>query len=223
MPQQASIQQRIPIKDIQDGVVILDNGNLRGILMATATNFSLKSTDEQDSMIFKYQQFLNSLDFSLQIVAVSRRLDISDYIAGLEQRKREQPNELLRIQIAEYIDFVQNLIQVSNIMDQSFFVVVPLAQVEKKEGNLLDKLGLFQKETADQQSKSLDELKTQLWQRMEYIIAGLSGVGIKAVPLNSQEITELFYHLYNMGAVENLTLPPEQQGDSGPMGQIYRR
>jgi len=206
MPQ-ASIQQKIPIKEIQDGVVVLENGDLRGILMTTATNFALKSSDEQDSIIYKYQQFLNSLDFSLQITTISRRLDISDYLASLEQKKREQPNELLRIQISEYIDFVQNLIQVSNIMDQSFFVIVPLAQVEKKESGLLKKLGLFQKESASAQTKSLEELKAQLWQRIEYVTSGLAGLGIKAAPLNGQEITELFYHLYNMGAMEKIALP----------------
>lgn len=201
MPQ-APIQQKILVEDIQDGVVTLKDGGLRAILMTTSTNFALKSTDEQDALIAKYQGFLNSLDFSLQILVISRQLDISDYLVALEQKRKEQPNELLKIQISEYIDFVKNLIQVSNIMSQSFFVVIPLSRVEKKDGGFLDKLGLSKKSTQTNENKSLDDLKSQLWQRVEYVASGLAGMGLKATPLNTQEITELFYHLYNMGLAE---------------------
>ncbi len=203
----ASVQQKIDIDDIQEGVAVLRGGELRVVLMTSSVNFALKSEEEQDALIFKYQQFLNSLDFPVQILTISRKLDISGYLTMLEQKKKEQPNELLRVQISEYIDFVRNLVEVSNIMSQSFLVVVPLAPLEKKETGLLKKLGLsFKKEVAGQQTKTLEELKTQLWQRVEYVVSGLSGLGLKAVPLNSEEMTELFYHLYNMGLKERPTL-----------------
>jgi len=203
----ASVQQKIDIDDIQEGVAVLRGGELRVVLMTSSVNFALKSEEEQDALIFKYQQFLNSLDFPVQILTNSRKLDISGYLTMLEQKKKEQPNELLRVQISEYIDFVRNLVEVSNIMSQSFLVVVPLAPLEKKETGLLKKLGLsFKKEVAGQQTKTLEELKTQLWQRVEYVVSGLSGLGLKAVPLNSEEMTELFYHLYNMGLKERPTL-----------------
>ncbi|MBU1102638.1 hypothetical protein KJ853_03220 [Patescibacteria group bacterium] len=213
MPEEP-VQQKILVEDVQEGIVVLKGGDLRAVLMTSSTNFALKSTQEQDALIMKYQGFLNSLDFSIQILAISRQLDISDYLALLEQMKKEQTNELLKIQISEYVDFVKNLVQVSNIMSQSFFVVVPLAKVEKKEGGLLEKIGLFQKNTTANLGKSLDELKAQLWQRVEYIISGLSGLGLKAVPLNTQEITELFYHLYNMGSQEKPTFQPEETKQS---------
>jgi len=200
------VQQKIYLEDVKDGVVLLKGGNLRAILMTSSTNFALKSADEQDALILKYQSFLNSLDFPLQILIISRQLDISDYLATLEQKRKEQPNELLKIQISEYVDFVKNLIEVSNIMSQSFFVVVPLSQIEKKEGGgaagFLDKLGLFNKKPQADQQKSDEDLKAQLWQRVEYVVSGLTGLGLKAVPLNTQEITELFYHLYNMNLEE---------------------
>ncbi len=191
-------QQKIIIEEIKEGVIILKGGDLRGVLMASSVNFSLKSTDEQDSLILKYQSFLNSLDFPVQILMTSRHLSIDGYLASIEQKKKEQANELLRIQISEYLDFIKNLVQVGNIMDQSFFVVVPLGRVESKEGNVLEKLGLFQKGD-HQETKNFDELKTQLWQRLEYVASGLAGLGIKSAPLNTEEITQLFYRLYNMG------------------------
>lgn len=202
----APTQQKIIIEEIKEGVIVLKGGDLRGILMASSVNFSLKSTDEQDSLILKYQSFLNSLDFPIQILMNSRHLSIDGYLASIEQKKKEQANELLRIQIAEYLDFIKNLVQVGNIMDQSFFVVVPLGRVESKNENAIEKLGLFQKKES-QETKNFDELKTQLWQRLEYVAAGLAGLGIKSVPLNTEEIVQLFYRLYNMGTKTAPTAP----------------
>lgn len=204
-----AIQQKIEIEDVQEGVIVLKDGSLRAILMTSSVNFSLKSTEEQDALIYKYQSFLNSLDFPLQIVTVSRTLDISDYIALMEQKRKEQTNELLRIQIAEYQDFVKNLVQVGNIINQSFYVVVALLKIENKESGFLEKLGIGQT-TTQQETKSLDELKTQLWQRVEYVSSGLLGAGIKSTPLNTEEVVQLFYHLYNMGTKDNPSLKKEE-------------
>ena len=204
------VQQKIVLEDIQEGVVILKSGELRAILMTSSTNFALKSAEEQDALIVKYQGFLNSLDFPLQVLAISRQLDISDYLAALEQKRKEQPNELLKIQISEYIDFIKNLVEVSNIMSQSFFVVVPLSAFEKKESSgIMDKLNIFKKSSKQVQTKSQEDLKAQLWQRVEYVISGLTSMGLKAVPLNTQEAIELLYSLYNMGVEEKPTLPTE--------------
>jgi len=197
-----AVQQKIDIEDVQEGIIILKDGSLRAILMTSSVNFSLKSTDEQDAIIFKYQGFLNSLDFPIQITALSRNLDISDYLAIIEQKKKEQSNELLKIQISEYQDFVKNLVQVGNIINQSFYVVVPLSLIEKKKSGVMEKLGI-KTQTSKTENKTLDELKTQLWQRVEYVSSGLSGLGVKATPLNTEEVSQLFYRLYNMGTKDN--------------------
>lgn len=207
----APVQQKIMIEEIKHGVVVLKGGDLRGVLMASSVNFSLKSTEEQDSLIFKYQSFLNSLDFPVQILMVSRHLNIDGYLASIEQKRKEQANELLRIQIAEYLDFIKNLVQVGNIMDQSFYVIVPLSRVEKKESGIIEKLGLFQSsKPKNEQAMGFDELKTQLWLRLEYVAGGLAGMGIKSAPLNTEEITQLFYRLYNMGTKTVSTGPPKE-------------
>jgi hypothetical protein len=197
-----AVQQKIDIEDVQEGIIILKDGSLRAILMTSSVNFSLKSTDEQDAIIFKYQGFLNSLDFPIQITALSRNLDISDYLAIIEQKKKEQSNELLKIQISEYQDFIKNLVQVGNIINQSFYVVVPLSLIEKKKSGVMEKLGI-KTQTSKTENKTLDELKTQLWQRVEYVSSGLSGLGVKATPLNTEEVSQLFYRLYNMGTKDN--------------------
>jgi|SRR3989344_35764 len=203
----ATIQKHLEIKEIKDGTIILKNGAIRAILMASSINFSLKSTAEQDAIIYKYQEFLNSLDFSVQIMVSSRKFDIGPYIEMLKFKEKEQENELLRIQTAEYIDFIKGLNEIGNIMTESFYVVVPFALPQIKK-TLVNKLfsGFSSSAKTAVKEQEFQELKSQLWQRVEFIVSGLRGIGIKTVPLNSEELIELFYKLYNPSAKESLEL-----------------
>ncbi|MDD5589551.1 MAG: hypothetical protein PHQ47_00040 [Candidatus Portnoybacteria bacterium] len=203
MPEpQSNILNKIPIADIQNGIVFLKDGSLRGVLMVSSVNFALKSTDEQDALTFRYQQFLNSLDFPIQILIMTRRFDISDYIALIDQKKKEQENELLRIQTGEYIDFIKGLTQVVNIMSTFFYIIIPYAQSEpaKAAMGFADKITrkIFSQETSQNQEKqSLEQMQTGLWQRVNYIISGLTMCNLKSAILDDLELKELFYKLYN--------------------------
>jgi type IV secretory pathway VirB4 component len=197
----ASILTKIPIADIQNNAVILKDGSLRGVLMVSSVNFALKSADEQDALTFRYQQFLNSLDFPIQILIVTRRFDITEYASVLEQKKREQENELLRIQTGEYIDFVKGLTQVVNIMSTFFYIIVPYAQAEpaKAAMGFADRItrNLFSPETNQTEKQTLEQMKAGLGQRVNYIISGLGACGLKSAILEEAELKELFYKLYN--------------------------
>jgi len=202
----ASIQKHLEIKEIKDDVIILKHGGLRAILMTTSLNFALKSAEEQDAVIARYQDFLNSLDFSTQIVVVSRKFDIGPYIETLERKQAEQENELLKIQTIEYVDFIKGLTEMTNIMTESFYLVIPFApgaaQAIKKVGVLDKFLGKLKKEQPEAKKQEFQELKNNLWQRVEFVITGLRRMGIKAAPLKSEELIELFYKLYNPSAKE---------------------
>lgn len=201
----ASIQKHLEIKEIKDDVVILKNKGLRAILMATSLNFALKSGGEQDAIIYRYQEFLNSLDFPTQIMIASRKFDINLYIKALEQKESQQENELLRIQTAEYIDFVKGLTEMANIMTESFYVVIPYNPFAVKKTGLFDKL-LGKKDEAETKEQAFQELKNNLWQRVEFVVVGLQSMGIKSIPLKTEELVELFYKLYNPSAKEDLEL-----------------
>jgi len=196
----ASIQKHLEIKEIKDDVVVLKNKGLRAILMATSINFALKSTDEQEAVIYQYQNFLNSLDFPLQIMAASRKFDIEPYILTLKEKQEKQENELLRIQTTEYIDFVKGLTQMTNIMTESFYIVVPYNPSAIKKAGFLNQF--LKKKEATTQDETFQALKNNLWQRVEFVATGLRGMGIKTVPLNAEELIELFYKLYNPSAKE---------------------
>src|ERR1700733_8687853 len=120
-----STQDFVPVSEVRDGVVVLKDGGLRAILLASSINFALKSEDEQTAFIVQFQNFLNSLDFSVQIFVQSRMLDIRPYIATLEAAYKEQLDDLMRIQIREYIEFIKSFTEAANIMTKNFFVVVP--------------------------------------------------------------------------------------------------
>lgn len=211
----ASIQKHLPIKEIKDDVVLLKSGGVRAVLMASSVNFALKSEDEQQAIVFGYQNFLNSLDFDIQIMVNSRKFDIEPYILSLKQKELAQKNELLKIQTGEYINYVRGLTEMGNIMTESFFVIVPYSPILAKKQGLTEKiLGFFQtqpKTVSQDKEMEFQELRNQLWQRVEFVSSALSGAGVKSVPLNTQELVELFYKIYNPSAKENPELKKAQE------------
>lgn len=198
-------QEFVPLKEVHDGVALLKDGSLRAILLTSSLNFSLKSDDERQAIIFQFQEFLNSLDFPLQICVDSRRLDIRPYIALLENQFKEQVNDLMKIQTREYIEFIKKFTETTNIMTKSFFVIVPYTPaILNVKGGIKNRF--FQKKSVGQISKEtqadFEENQSQLEQRIGVIEQGLSRCGIRVVRLGSEEIIELFYKIFNPGDTE---------------------
>jgi hypothetical protein len=201
-------QDFVPIKEVRDGIIILKDGGLRGILIASSINLSLKSADEQMAIINQFQQFLNGLDFPTQIVMQSRRLDIRPYLLTLEARLKEQNEQLLKIQTREYIDFIKSFTDEVNIMTKTFFVVVPYSAqaVKAGEGVLEGLIGGGAKKQVENTKKaielaSFEEKRSQLDQRVGVIVGGLSGLGIRSSQLKTEEVVELFYKTFNPGDI----------------------
>lgn len=198
-PVGASTQQYVDVKEVRDGVVVLKNGGLRSILLVSSLNFDLKSTEEQDAIISQYQNFLNSLDFPVQVLIHSRRFNIEPYLQLLKEKEEEQTNELLRLQISEYQHFIKNLTEVSDIMSKYFYVIVPFAAIEDKRSGFFEKMGnVMNPKAAIREKRELFETyKNQLWQRVDHVTIGLSGTGVKVATLNTEEVIELLYNTYN--------------------------
>jgi hypothetical protein len=194
-------QEFVPIDDVRDGIVILKSGGMRGILMASSVNFSLKSEEERQAILLQFQDFLNSLDFSVQIIVQSRRLDIRPYIALLENRHKEQTNDLMKIQIEQYIAFIRSFTESTNIMTKNFFIVVPYdAAIISTKTGLLDNLrGNKSKETKEE---DFEERRNQLEQRMGVVEQGLVRSGVRVAKLGTDEVVELFYKIFNPGETE---------------------
>jgi hypothetical protein len=194
-------QEFVDIEKIRDGVIILKNGGFRAVLMCSSRNLELESTDGQNAIINAYADFLNSFDWPLQIVIHSRKLDIKPYLATLEEKLKAQENELLKIQTAEYIDFVRSFVTLSDIMVKRFYTVVPFDPIESKAESPFEKISSLMKKTSEKTQElpeeKFQEYRTQLFQRVEHIILALAHVGIKAVGLQTEELIELFYNLYN--------------------------
>lgn len=197
-------QEFVPIKEIRQGIVILRDDSLRGIVMASSLNFALKSADEQQSIIMQFQNFLNSLDFSIQIFIQSRKLDIRPYIALLEGRQKEQVSDMLKIQTREYIEFIKNFTENSNIMTKTFFVVVPYTPAMVTTGGVASAFGKKKTETENTEKKleEFEEHRSQLEQRVGVVTQGLVRCGIRTVELGTEEIVELFYKIFNPGDTE---------------------
>jgi hypothetical protein len=195
----ASTQQYVDVREVRDGVIILRNGALRSILLVSSLNFDLKSTEEQDAIIAQYQNFLNSLDFPVQVLIHSRRFNIEPYLQLLKEKEEDQTNELLRLQISEYQHFIKNLTEVSDIMSKYFYVIVPFAAIEDEQTGFFEKIGnmMNPKAAINEKRELFETYKNQLWQRVDHVSIGLSGTGVKVATLNTEEIIELLYNTYN--------------------------
>jgi len=203
-------QDFVPIREVRDGIVVLEDGGLRALLLASSINFALKSADERQAITNQFQAFLNSLDFSVQIFVQSKRLDIRPYLALLQNRVKEQPNELMKIQTEEYIEFVKNFTDNTEIMKKTFFVVVPYSpQVfnTKKGGPLGRVTSFLRKKDKDkivlERQDAFEENRSQLEERMSVIEQGLTRCGVRIARLGTEETIEVFYKIFNPGDTES--------------------
>ena len=202
-----STKDFVTIADIRDNVAILKDGSLRSVLEVSSMNFELKSADEQAAIVMAFQNFLNSVDFPLQIAVSSRRLNIAPYLGSLEALTRGLSNELMKIQAVEYTRFIKGLTELANIMSKKFYIVIPLYVLEtvgkgEKKVGIFDALksmvspSKFVKTLSDQ---DLENYKIQLGQRIQFVAGGISGLGLESKILNKEELTNLYYSYYNPG------------------------
>lgn len=206
-----STQDFVPVSQVRDGIVVLKDGTLRAILLASSINFALKSEDEQTAFIVQFQNFLNSLDFSCQIFVQSRMLDIRPYIATLEVQYKSQLDDLMRVQIREYIDFIKSFTEAANIMTKNFFVVVPYSPTVTVQQGGLAKLNPFaRKSTGAEVTKTFEEHVSQLEQRISIVQQGLVRTGVRTVQLGTEEAIELLYKMFNPGE-DSKPIPLNQQ------------
>lgn len=211
MPDSKPAQSFVPVKEVRNGVIILKEGGYRGVLMCSSINFALKSEAEQKAVIGGFQTFLNTLDFSVEIVVHSRRMDIRPYLALLEQRTDIQQTELMRIQVREYIQFIKNFTEGADIMTKLFYIVVPYepAPIGKVASAL--PFGKKPAAVAEGMQQSFDEYRVQLDQRMALVSSSLIGSGVRAEPLGTEEIIELLYRSFNLGTQDTSPIPGQAQ------------
>lgn len=197
-------QDFVPLKEIRDGYAIMKDGSMRALVLSSSLNFALKSADEQNAILLQFQDLLNSLDFSVQIFIQSRKLDIRPYLALLEDRMKSQVADLLKIQTQEYINFIKNFTETTNIMSKSFFVVIPYSPAIINKSS---PLSIFsRKGNKEVEQKKADELfeenRAQLEERIAVVEQGLIRCGVRVAQLGTEEVVELFYKLFNPGETE---------------------
>ena len=195
---QAPTQDFVSIRDIRDTVVIQKNGQMTMILLASSINFALKSLDEQRAVLSQFQEFLNTIDFSLQIYMQSRRLNIEPYLKLLSGLEGNQDNDLMRVQLREYIEFIRTFTTDVDVMSKNFFVVVSytpsIVTLKKGLGSILSPGSSASALPTD---TVFEEHRLQLEQRLSLVVDGLARIGVRTITLEKDELVELFYHIYN--------------------------
>lgn len=207
----ASTQRFLPIAEIRDGTAVLKNGGVRAILKTSSVNFNLKSSDEQNALIYAYQGFLNTLDFPVQILVRSRKLDIDMYVDSLSEIAKKQESPLMRKQTVEYMEYIKKLVEYADIMEKNFYVIIPHDPLRAKDLNIFQQ---FSRSIHPEDSitnirlrhREFDALRKKLSQRVNIVKAGLEGCGLRINELGTNEIVELFYQIYNPGTSRNQKL-----------------
>lgn len=217
MSEKKSTQEFVPIKDIRGNVVIQDSGQYNMVLLASSINFALKSHDEQAAVLAQFQHFLNTLDFSLQIYVKSRRLNIEPYLSRLSRLETQQDNDLMRVQLREYIQFVRTFTNSVDVMRKNFFVVIPYSPTKLRVSSGLSNVFSPKRGTkrlgassAVVRDEEFEELRIQLEQRASLVAEGLSRCGVRTVVLDKDDLVDLFYHVYNPADLTGSPLPHDK-------------
>jgi len=207
-------QQFVPVKEVRDGIVVMKDGTLCTVVLVSSINLSLKSYDEQKATLEQFQNFLNTIDFPIQIVVQSRRYDIRPYILTLENRLKQQTEQLLQVQTREYIQFIQTFTDQVNIMRKSFFVVIPyIPPVLAQKGGIARIFSFLKKTPSGGETVSdFEEERTQLEERVSVVDQGLSRVGLRLVQLGTQEVIEVLYKTFNPGESTTQAAPVSSNG-----------
>lgn len=192
-------QRFLDIAEIRDDMVLMKDGTVRGVLLVSSINFALKSSEEQEAVIQAYMTFLNTLEYPVQIVIHSRKMNIDAYIASLNEQQKKTQNDLLRAQIADYRAFVSELVTLGEIMQKRFYVVVPYDPVSNKRKNFFTRLSeaMSPSAAANLNQKQLKDRIEQLARRMATTEGSLTSMGLSAVRLDTQSLIELYYTAYN--------------------------
>ncbi|PIX62066.1 hypothetical protein CO057_00145 [Candidatus Uhrbacteria bacterium CG_4_9_14_0_2_um_filter_41_50] len=192
-------QRYLDIAEIKEDAVVLKDGTLRSVLMVSSINFALKSQDEQQATVQSYMQFLNGLDYPIQVVIQSRKMNVDAYMQALTKREAEITNELLKTQIRDYRSFVKELVELGEIMQKRFYIVIPYDPATDKKQNFFTKLSaaVMPATIVKLNEKKFQDRKYELAQRVSIVQGGLTSMGLQSALLDTQSLIELYYTVYN--------------------------
>jgi hypothetical protein len=213
-----STQKYLNIGEIKDNVLVLKDGGIRAVLQTNSINFNLKSEDEQNSIIYAYQSFLNALDYPLQILVQSRKLDVDKYIETVKEIGAKHENPLLKEQTEEYCDYIQKLVEYADIMEKKFYVVVPYDPYRARKQSVFSKFmsSISATDSVDnikRRHKEFEQLQKGLNERVNAVKSGLESCNLRVAQLTTHQLIELFYQIYNPVTSRNEKLTNIQEID----------
>lgn len=224
-----STQLYLKVAEVRDNVAVLKNGGLRSVLKVSSINLNLKSEEEQNAVIYSYQNFLNTLEFPIQIVVRSKKLDLDVYVEKLKKIGGKQQNPLLQRQTFEYIEYISRLVEYADIMEKEFYVIVPQDVFGKEKKSFLRSFmeNIFPEDNVAKvklRHKQFEELKKRLMQRVNTVRSGLESCNLRVTPLNTEELIALFYDSYNPLTARSQKFEPghevalerDEESDEGP-------
>ncbi len=194
-----STQEFLDIAEIKEDTVVVKDGTVRAVLLISSINFALKSEEEQNAIISSYVSFLNNINFPIQILIQSRKFNIEGYLSDLQEKEKQQTNELLKMQTREYIQYIQELVSMGNIMNKRFFICVPYNPLSDKHKNFFQSLkeSFTPRSLVKLKHERFKRYKRELDMRVDNVMSALASIGLKGARVDTQSLIELFYNTYN--------------------------
>jgi len=213
----ASTQIHLPIAEIKDNVVVLKNGGMRSVIQTSSVNFNLKSESEQNALIYSFQSFLNTLEFPIQILIRSKKLNIDNYLDNLNAIASRQENPLLKKQTLQYIEYIKKLVEYADIMEKKFFVIIPFDPIRARSVGFLASFwqNIHPKDSLEavrQRHREFMSLKKGLAARVNLVKSGLASCNLRVEELNTKQLVELFFEIYNPETARNQKINNSQKG-----------
>jgi len=200
-----STQKYLLLSEIRDDMIVMKDGSIRSVLLVSSINFALKSEDEQNAIISAYVNFLNSMDSPMQILIQSRKLDLEQYLNYLKDAEAKQTNDLLKMQMAEYRQYITELVSLGNIMTKRFYIIVSFEPFSSKTRGFWARTKdvLSPTYVANVSQKIFASRQRELFTIVDRVMSGLAGMGLRAQVLDTQALIELFYNTYNPTVAPN--------------------
>lgn len=194
-----STTAHLNIAEIKQDTLIMKDGSVRAVILVSSVNFALKSEDEQNALIAGYVTMLNMLEYPLQILIQSRKMNIDDYLNDLEERARVQTNELLKIHTQDYLSYVREIITIGNIMSKKFYIIIPYDPGGHSRPSFIHRaIGVFMPTKVIRLKEAVfTKYRAYLDKRIDNVLSGLSNLSLRAVRLDTESLIELFYSTFN--------------------------
>lgn len=153
----------VPVKGINNGMILLDNGYLVTGVKIEPKNIFILEPDAQNNVIFSLSTFYNTIDYEFWLISAGRPVDINVYLANLQVQYNNTNNQMVRKLLMQDISKANMFMSTQmNAVDTEYFILFKEKRpeiIQKRLQNLISGLASC---TLNSKQVSNDDLRMLL-------------------------------------------------------------